>query len=993
MLVDEPIPQSAINNQQSTVTLTSPWFLLLLLFLPLLFWLGWPSRGPSRRREIVSLVLRLLIALLLIASLAGLEIRRASDDLAVVYLVDYSDSMPIQARRLELAYVREALARMGPNDKSAVILFGAEALVERPLSTNKELEAFTSKVTTIQTDLAGAIRLGLALLPADAARRMVILSDGIETSGDAFEAARLAAASGAQIMVVPFSVNTAAAAEAMVTSVSAPAHLREGEQFGLEVTINSSLEQRVGVRVLAGAAVAYEGELQLRRGSNSFTLPLAAGSPGFAAYRVQIAPLVANDTLYQNNELAAFSQVAGPPKVLVVKNPHPRDDVDEAKELIAALAASNILADVVNPGELPTELATLAGYGSVVLVDVPARDFSARQLTAIQTYVRDLGGGLVAVGGPSSFGVGGYFRTPLEETLPVEMQIKDQKRRARLTMVFVVDKSGSMADSSGGAQKIELAKEAIVRSVQLLSPLDKVGVIAFDESAQWVVSITPLDDPGLVVNRVGSIRADGGTDIYAGVKAAADVLPDDDSTLRHIVLLTDGMSDRTGIPELVTRLNQDYGITLSAVAVGTDADTQLLQLLAQNGSGAYHLAADPSTIPSIFAEEVSLATRSYIIEEEFFPEQISPSPILAGITSAPALLGYVGTTAKDSAQTILISSQKDPILAAWQYGLGKAVAWTSDATGRWAKRWVSWDQYARFWAQVVRFTIGEGTRSNVTARIARQGERAAITVEAQSESGAYLNGLEMQVSVVAPDGSAQTTTLRQVAPGRYAGTFELTAEGAYLIRMAGTDPAQTGGPEAAIAETAGWVLSYSPEYQTLAADPSFLARLAALTGGAVVGDDLSVIYKHDLQAPSRPSQPVWPILLTLAASLLPLDIAVRRLVVTRYDVQRAWQRARGWWALHAPAAAPVPPQRAEQLSSLFKAKDRAGEATTPPTVTSFSSPSSASSREDAKTPPPIVTRPDGVDKKKSPAPPPQPAGSTRVAAALLAKKRAREKKE
>ncbi len=964
---------------------TSPLFLSLLLTLPFLFWLGWPSRGPSRRREVVSLALRVLIALLLIVSLAGLELKRASDNLSVVYLVDYSDSMPAQAKQLELQYLRDALTHMGPNDKSGVILFGADALVERPLSAVKELETFTSKVTSIQTDLAGAIRLGLALLPADTARRIVILSDGIETSGDALEAARLAASSGAQIQVVPFNINTAAIPEALVTAVDAPSLLREGEQFGLEVTVHASAAQRVGVRVLAGAEVAYEGELQLHKGSNSYSLPLIAGSPGFAPYRVQISPLAAlSDTLYQNNELAAFAQVAGPPKVLVVKNPNPRDNIDESKELIAALVVSNILAEVVDPSGLPSELTALSDYASVILVDVPARELSTRQLTALQTYVRDLGGGLVAVGGPAAYGVGGYFKTPLEETLPVEMQIKDQKRRAKLTMVFVIDHSGSMSDSSGGAQKLELAKEAVIRSVQLLSPLDKVGVIAFDDTAQWVVPITLLDDPNSVIQRVGTIRPGGGTDIYAGVRAAADVLPNDDSLLRHIILLTDGQADRTGIPELVTKMYNDYGITLSSVAVGTDADVQLLQQLAQNGNGAYHLANDPSTIPSIFAEEVSLATRAYIIEEEFFPEQISPSPMLAGITAVPQLLGYIGTTAKDSAQTILISAQKDPILAAWQYGLGKSVAWTSDATGRWAKNWVSWEQYARFWAQVVRFTLSAGTQSSTSARVTRSGEHATITVDAQSDAGAYLNGLEMQINVVAPDGSTQSVTLQQVAPGRYSGDFTPTTEGAYLIRVAGADPNAAATAQPAVAQTTGWVLSYSPEYQTLNSDPNFLARLAAATNGSVVGDDLSAIYKHDLTAPARASLPLWPWLLTLAAILLPFDIAVRRLVVTRYDLHRAWQKTRAWFALHAPQPAPVPQERAEQLSSLFKAKDRAGEA------------ARRAQDEPAPTVPPIVTQPPG--DKTPPAggtPPPAaaPPASGATTSALLARKKAREKKE
>ncbi|MEP7359337.1 MAG: VWA domain-containing protein, partial [Anaerolineales bacterium] len=493
------------------MTFTNPWLLLLLLALPFIFWLGRPSRGPSRRREIISLALRLLIALLLVLGIAGLELRRPADELSVVYLVDHSDSMPPPAQQVELDYVRQAMLKMGPRDKSAVIVFGGEALVERPLSANPALEGFTSKVSTIQTDLAEAIRLGMALLPADTARRMVILSDGIATTGDAFEAARLAAASGVQIVVVPFSNKSGA--EAIVSDVTAPAHLREGEQFGLEVTIDSSIDQTVGVRVLAAAATVYEGTLQLRKNDkgvpNRYTLPLTASAPGFTEYRVQILPLTGSDIFYQNNELAAFSQIAGPPRVLLVKNANPRDGIDEAQELTAALAAANILVDVVEASRLPSELAALSEYVSVILVDVPARDLSPRQMLAVQSYVRDLGGGLVAVGGPSAYGVGGYFKTPLEETLPVEMQIKDQQRRPRLTIVFIIDKSGSMAEGSGGAVKVELAKEAAIRSIELLSPTDKVGVVAFDDSATWVVPITGLDQSDAIINGIGSIRPDG----------------------------------------------------------------------------------------------------------------------------------------------------------------------------------------------------------------------------------------------------------------------------------------------------------------------------------------------------------------------------------------------------------------------------------------------------------------------------------------------------
>ncbi|MCS6909911.1 MAG: VWA domain-containing protein [Anaerolineales bacterium] len=993
------------------MSFSSPLFLLLLLTLPLIGWLGWPSRGYGRRREIVSLGLRLLLALLLILGLTGLEVRQPSNALSVVFLVDSSDSMTVPMRvgdiettprQLALEYVRRALREMGPDDKAGIILFGGDAVVERALSTSRQLETPTSVVTSLQTDIAGAIRLGLALLPTNTARRLVILSDGLETTGDALEAARLAAATGTQIVVVPFSVS--GGAEALITSVKAPTRLRQGEQFALEVRIDSTVNQRVGVRVLAGADVAYEGQLELRRGSNAFSLPLKAGAPGFSAYRVQIVPNNRADTFYQNNELAAFSQIEGPARLLLVTNPKPRDGVPGYEELLRALQGAGLQVEVTEPGGLPSELPALAEYASVILVDVPARQLSQRQMTALETYVRDLGGGLVAVGGPTSFGVGGYFKTPLERALPVDMEIKDEKRRARLTLVFIIDKSGSMSEISGGVQKMELAKEAAARSIELLSPSDKVGVIAFDDTAAWVVPITPLDNPDAVINQIGTIRADGGTDIMAGVRLASQSLPQDDSAVKHIILLTDGIADPTGIPELVRKMNQEDGITLSSVAVGQGA-APFLADLAREGGGLYHFTDDPASIPRIFAEEVTMATRSYIIEQEFFPRQASPSPILQGIESAPKLLGYVGATAKSAAQVILVNPDSpdpqnpDPILAAWQYGLGKSVAWTSDATGRWAQNWVGWEQFARFWAQTVRYTVGEGAQSSTDVRIQRQGETATITVDARSEQGAFLNGLNVQANVIGPDGTTQVLTLTQSAPGRYIGSFNPTEEGAYLIRVAGSE-AGAEGDSASIGQTTGWVLSYSPEYQialpseeTQNLDPPnvrFLLQLAQVTGGGSVVGEYARVFANDLPPPPGSAQPLWPWLLLAAVLLLPFDIAVRRLVLSRYEMQRAWARVLAFLAIHAPQPKPPSPQRAEQLSSLFKAKERAGEAAPraaePPPIITSSPPSVA---------PPAPPSPAAAPR---PAVPPQTAAptsassATSTTAALLAKKKARSER-
>lgn len=889
------------------MSFTTPIALLGLLTIPYFIWLGRP-KGWGRGRALVSMALRALIVASLVLALAGFQIVRSSDQLAVVFLIDASDSMPPATVEQARQFAEQGISGMRPDDQAAIIVFGSDARVERPMTPSREVGPLQSDILSLNTDLAEAIRLGLALYPPGAARRMVILSDGLANVGDAADAARLAEASGVQIVAVPYQAITGA--EVLVTDVDVPTRLSEGQVFDLTVTIESSTETTAILRVLSGSQVAVEETVALVEGLNRYAFTLTATQPGLTSFRVQLVP-AGEDTFYQNNELSAFAQIVGPPRILLVA-----DDDIEIGNLGDALLAQDFQIDRVTSGGLPPDLATLSSYQSIVLVNIPARNLGNTKMRVLQSYVRDLGGGLVVVGGPNAYGVGGYFQTPLEEILPVEMQLKDQERLPQLTVVYVIDKSGSMADTSvGGIPKVELAKEAILRSIQLLGPLDRLGVVAFDENAQWVVPLGPIGDRSEAARLVATIRASGGTDIYAGVLAVSKMLPEDPSRLRHIVLLTDGGAAEEGIPELVTEMYEEHGITMSVIAIG-QGYAPFIEDLPDLADGRFHFAYDVSTIPEIFTEETVIATRAYIIEGQFFPVLTSTSPIMSGISSTPPLTGYIGTTIKPTAQQILASDvHSDPLLASWQYGLGRAVAWTSDATGRWAADWSAWPEFPRFWSQAVRWTITEGATSNVEVQVVQEGEQVRVVVDAESDEGEYLNGLDMTANIVGPDLEGVPIDLYQVAPGRYEGVFEPDEEGAYFVRVAGGDPQDEA--DAIVAQTSGWVLAYSPEYRSFTGDPDYLAFLSGLTGGGIVANPADV-FAHNLQT-DRASQPVWPWLLLAAVTLLPFDIAVRRLLITRTDLERIR-------AAIVPGVIPPPEPRTSSVGALFAAKERAGEA-------------------------------------------------------------------
>jgi uncharacterized membrane protein len=905
---DKTVLQSAKWFLVRTMSLTTPLALLFLLTLIPVIWLGLPRSALRRGRDLASLVLRCLLIVLLTLALAGAQIGRASDRLAVVFLVDVSDSVGSAARPEQIAFMREALAAMQPDDQAAIVEFGGDALVERPMSGVRELAALRSTPLTGATDIEEALGLALALFPADTGKRVVILSDGQQTVGDALAAARRAAAIGVEVQYVQF--ERPPLPEVQLTDVRAPSIVGAGQSFDLSLTVESDQESPATITVLASGEIVHRESVTLRAGVNNYALALQAGDAGFRDFQVRVDP-AGEDDFDQNNRLAAFSRVVGPPRVLLVT----QQGADaEARSLIDALTEQGLTVERAAPNEIPTGMAALENYEAVILANVPTTRLTPLRMRALQAYVRDLGGGLVVIGGPDSYAPGGYFQTPLEETLPLEMQIRDQQRIPQLTIAYVIDRSGSMsAAGPSGFENIELAKEAIIRSIEFLQPTDRAGVVSFDTSGYWIADVQPVFDRRGLQTLIGTLRAGGGTDIQAGYTLAGEALAGDPSPRKHIILLTDGGAPPGDLVELATAYREQSDITTSVIAIG---DTNaFLREMAEVGGGNFHFVDVVETIPTIFTLEAVLATRSYIFEESFVPLLSGVSPIMNGISEAPPLSGYVASSAKQTAQVILRgpAPYNDPILAQWQYGLGRAVAFTSDASSRWASNWVAWEGFARFWSQAVRWTITEGTDERLEARIVSEGEQARLIVDARDADGAFLNGLSLQTALLDPDLNGAQLALRQTAPGRYEAVFTPDAEGAYFLRIGGTDVAG----EAVISRAVGWVRSYSPEYARQRIDGgALLAEMAALTGGRSVRGEPAAAFAHTLTAQTGQTSIAFPLLL-LAALLLPVDIAVRRLLITRSDLARV--RA----ALLGKSERAESVESTQTLASLRSAKERA----------------------------------------------------------------------
>jgi uncharacterized membrane protein len=937
-----------------------PEMLWLLAFVPALWALALtiPRRLPGWRFY-SSLGLRTALMLALILAIAGVQLVRPVSQLTTVFLLDGSDSLSASARAQAEGFIQEALASKAEADQAAIVVFGGNALVERAPSVQDRLGRVSSVPIATRTNLEDAIQLGLALFPADTQKRLVLLSDGGENDGSAIEASRLAAARGVPIEVLDLA-QPGTDAEVLVAQIDAPARARDGQSLTVNATVESNQAQRAIVRLLVEQTVVGEQTVDLLAGSNqvSFTNVAASGS-GFKRFRVQVE--AAGDSRAQNNEAAALVQIQGPPRVLVVA----QEDRD-ADALIAALTATQMIPEQISPGAMPQDLAGLSPYEAVVLVNVPARSLPVGTMAALPGYVRDLGKGLVMIGGNDSYGVGGYGRTPVEEAMPVYMDVRDKDERPDLAIVFVIDKSGSMDAchcsspertapqlSLAGERKVDIAKEAVAQAAALLGPRDTLGVVAFDTVASSPFPATLNPDINAVIDAVGPLEPRGSTNVRAGLIEAEEMLNGVDARIKHVILLTDGWGGGGDQRDIAERMRAN-GMTLSVVAAG-GGSADYLERLAETGGGRYYPAQDMAEVPQIFVQETITTVGNYIIERPTSPLLISDSPIIAGISSTPQLYGYNGSTLKDTARLVLADSDDSPLLATWQYGLGRSVAWLSDTSPRWGQDWVLWEGFPRFAGQLVGWALPVRGGQEVTTELQVLGSETELRLTVDETIQASLS---VTATLIGGDGSRQELGLRQVGPGAYQGRLESPPPGTYLVQIAGT-----ADDRAVVQEVAGLVVPYSAEYRSNQGNAALLSELAALTDGHTLSAGAEAF--APLQGNVTRAQEIGLPLLILALLLLPLDIALRRVMLRRSDL--------GSFGALLPqrAAAPSAPSPVDTtLNRLAGAKQRANERMAPP---------------------PAPAPPAERTTNQPPAPPPQSAPGASLDRLREAKERARRK--
>ncbi|MCX6905520.1 MAG: VWA domain-containing protein, partial [Verrucomicrobia bacterium] len=845
-------------------------------------------------RRWTALVLRVMILCALVLAVAGLQRLRPQEGLNVFFLLDRSDSVPSTQQELARQYINQAALAKKKPDQAGLLVYGTEAAIEFNANSAVDVKKIQAVVNTERTDIASAIRLGTAAFPERGQKRLVLMTDGNENIGDALAAVQAARPLGVTVDVLPLGIQRSN--DVSVQKLGLPARVKEGQTFEARIYVHSDRAQAATLRLYRNDQYLGDKKVDLAAGKNLFTFPDTLQEPDLYSYKVEVdAP---GDTVPQNNRATAFVSVRGDPRVLLVSS-----EPDQDKPLAAALASSGLKVKAAGLAGLPDSLEKLQDYDAIFISNLAAGDLGERVMKYLESAVRDFGMGLVCVGGDQTYAAGAYRGTALEAALPVNMELDSKKV---LGMEF------------GNGNQV--SRDCAIGVLEALGPQDELGVVMWDGTEHWVIPLAQTGNKEKMRREIAGLNQ-GDLPSFEGVMSkAAEALEKSRTSLKHIIVFSDGDPG----PPSQNLMNRIVGnkITVSTVLISGHAGPQTMQWIADQGGGRFYDVTTPADLPQIFIKEAMVILKSAISEEPFQPKlSVTTEPIRGlGADEYPSLQGYVCTTPKGRAEIPLLTEKGDPLLAHWQYGLGRSAAFTSDARNKWARDWLGWPKYRQFWSQLAQWSLRRLENADFASEVTIDRGEGQLTVEAIDKDGNYRNFLNLQATIVSPKGERQMVRLEQTGTGHYEVRFPTKETGAYALSLMD----YTGGKLQGM-QRLGASVNYSPEFSTTEPNLPLLRSLAEAGGGKLLaapglpfaGEDLNPFW-HDRRKTFQPLD-LFEWLLKLAIVLFPLDVGVRRIQIGREEWQRAarfLRRQLFFWE-----GKPRPVEADESLAALLARRD------------------------------------------------------------------------
>jgi len=841
------------------LTFESYWPLLFLLIIPFLWWVRRQSAVDLSPKQLrLSTILRTLIVCALTIALMQPILYKSSTYMSVVYLLDVSQSVAPGAIQRAIDWIQKTNASGHP-DNSEFVAFGSNSMEFDKVEDLKKVKVSNHEAPGVldqsKSDLTTALDAAMRSFAPNHLRRVVLLSDGNENSGDVSAILPRLQREQAHVYTVP--LESRVNRDAWVEAIMAPATVTTDEQFPVEVLVDSQFDTTSEILLKEGDEVLATRSVRLAAGPNRFAFDTrVTDQASTVVLTAEIKP--AGDSFAANNTFRQPVIVKGKPRILYIEGHGP-----SAQYLKKALLQEGLAAEVAGIEQLPATAAQMDQYDALILSDIDPKTMSPQQMQTVETYVKDLGGGLIMVGGENIYGKDGYSNTPIEKILPVTFETK--KRPPTIAMVAVVDVSGSM---SGG--QLTIAKEAAKAPLDALRNSDRFGLLSFNTGFSWVSPLQAAGNRDQIKAQIETMYAGGGTNIYVGLNAAYEALKNAPDEVKTVLLLSDGITQTADFQGLSAAMIK-AGINVSSISVGVRSNRELMADIAMWGKGRAYFIDSYERVPQIFIKETELALGKTLQEQPFLPILKKNVEAFKGIdfATAPRLLGFVVTKPKPTAEVLLTESwTDDPLLARWQYGLGKTAIFTSDAKARWATEWLPWSGYPKLWSQFVREMMRRSGDDYFNFKVTREGDSAVLSLNAVDKEGHFRNELQPQVRVVGPDQKLTTMDIPQVGPGAYESRIHLDQDGTYVFRAA-------GGTSSVGVTTRTLEYSYPAEYHFYPPDTQKLRTISTATGG-VFEPQGGEIFKTNGESREYPMS-LWPWLAGMVLVLFISDILLRRL--------------------------------------------------------------------------------------------------------------------
>jgi Mg-chelatase subunit ChlD len=839
------------------------WFYLVLV-VPYFFVIRTVSlTDVSDFQQYLSTIFRSLVLAGLAIALARPTWTDTDNKVATIVLVDVSESVSEKQLTQSRDYARSVIAAKGSDDQVFLVSFAEHPYFIRdgkPDSIVRHANAGAG------TNIQAALQLGYGIYPEGYLPRMVVISDGNETHGDLLSESYQAQEIGVHVSFKTFPAEQVH--EIRVETMRLPDEIKVGAPFEVEAKIWSTHTDEVTLSLRQDEfpnPLESKKKVKLVEGANWVKFKSQAKRAGFTTYKLRMSGAT-KDTEVANNSSVMTAPVQGRPRVLYVEG-SAMSNPSSARYFQKALEHQNIDVEVRSPRGLPGSAKELERFDLVFVSDVPAHFIGLAQMSALESYVRNLGGGLVMAGGEDSFGSGGYQGTRMEKIMPVRFDGQKTREQPHVAIALVVDRSGSMS-----GQKLEAAKESARATAQVLSSTDLITVIAFDQEPTTVVRLQRASNRSRISSDIGRLSAGGGTDIRPALREAHDALETANAKVKHVILLSDGKAPYEGVDDLVQDMRASR-ITVSAVGIG-DADRNLLQRVSDNGDGRLYMTKDLASLPRIFMKETTEAQKSALVED-LVKAHINKKVAMiegTGVASAPLLHGYVSVKPKPTAEVILISDLGEPLLARWRLGIGTSVAWTSDIKNRWSIDWLRWSGYPKFWAQVVRTSMRRKVYDSYDLTASVFDGRAQVTVDAIDTEDKFVNELETTLEIIDPRDSKtkESVVMTQNAAGRYIAEFPVKRYGSFMLKAVHKREGKT------VAESLGSVaLPYPAEYLKTTLNTESLRHAATVTDGHEEAEPAKLFNPGDEHIDY--TRDLWPWVLLFVACGMVLDTFLKRI--------------------------------------------------------------------------------------------------------------------